>query len=99
VRVVGPGGRKEGGTSDRPVLFGKKTALPGSEDARENAEMPRKAYTSDDIVVKLRQVDLLRSKGQTCAEAVRSIGVSEVTYRRWRAEFGGLLRTLRPPSK
>jgi len=61
--------------------------------------MPRKAYTSDDIVAKLRQVDLLRSKGQTCAEAVRSIGVSEVTYRRWRAEFGGLLRTLRPPSK
>jgi putative transposase len=61
--------------------------------------MARKVYTSDDIVAKLRQVDLLRSKGQTCAEAVRSIGVSEVTYRRWRAEFGGLLRTLRPPLK
>jgi hypothetical protein len=30
------------------------------------------------------------------AEAVQSIGVSEVTYRRWRAEFGGLIRTLGP---
>jgi len=60
--------------------------------------MARTAYSPDDIVAKLRQVDALRSKGQTCAEAVRSIGVSEVTYRRWRAEYGGLLRTLRPPS-
>jgi len=59
--------------------------------------MPRKGYSSDDIAAKLRQVDSLRSKGQTCAEAVRSIGVSEVTYRRWRTEYGGLLRTLRPP--
>ena len=42
------------------------------------------------------QVEALRLKGKTCAEAVRSIGVSEVTYRRWRAEFGGLIRTLGP---
>jgi len=44
----------------------------------------------------LRQVEALRLRGKTCAEAVRSIGVSEVTYRRWRAEFGGLIRTLGP---
>ena len=37
------------------------------------------------------EVEALRLRGKTCAEAVRSIGVSEVTYRRWRAEFGGLI--------
>jgi hypothetical protein len=45
-------------------------------------------------MAKVRQVEALRSSGKTCAEAVRSIGVSEVTHRRWRAEFGGLIRTL-----
>ena len=57
--------------------------------------MAREKPSLQEIVAKLRQVEALRSKGQTCAEAVRSIGVSEVTYRRWRAEFGGLIRTLR----
>ncbi len=56
----------------------------------------RKRHSPKDIVAKLRQVEALRSRGHTCAEAVQSIGVSEVTYRRWRAEFGGLIRTLGP---
>src|SRR5271167_484284 len=42
------------------------------------------------IVAKLRQVDVLTSQGQGVAEAIRSIGISEVTYYRWRQEFGGL---------
>ena len=42
------------------------------------------------IVAKLRQVDVLTSQGQSVAEAIRSIGVSEVTYYRWRQEYGGL---------
>jgi putative transposase len=46
--------------------------------------------TSEEIVAKLRQVDVLTSQGQSAAEAIRSIGVSEVTYYRWRQEFGGL---------
>jgi putative transposase len=33
---------------------------------------------------------VLISRGQSVAEAIRSIGVSEVTYYRWRQEFGGL---------
>jgi transposase-like protein len=41
-------------------------------------------------VAKLRQVDVLISQGQTVAEAIRAIGVTEVTYYRWRREFGGL---------
>jgi transposase-like protein len=52
--------------------------------------MPRKSYKPEEIIAKLRQVDVLISKGQSVAEAIRSIGVSEVTYYRWRQEFGGL---------
>ena len=37
-----------------------------------------------------RQVDVLVSQGQNVADAVRSIGVTEVTYYRWRQEFGGM---------
>jgi transposase-like protein len=39
---------------------------------------------------KLRQVDVLVSQGHSVAEAVRSIGVTQFTYYRWRKEFGGL---------
>jgi len=52
--------------------------------------MPRKKYTAEEIVAKLRQVDVLGSQGQTMADAIRQIGVSEVTYYRWRQEYGGL---------
>lgn len=52
--------------------------------------MPRKIYKPEEIVAKLRQVDVLTSQGQSASEAIRSIGVSEVTYYRWRQEFGGL---------
>jgi putative transposase len=52
--------------------------------------MPRKRHTPEEIVAKLRQVDILVSQGQNVADAVRSIGVSEVTYYRWRQEYGGL---------
>ena len=52
--------------------------------------MPRKIYKPEEIVAKLRQVDVMTSQGQSAAEAIRSIGVSEVTYYRWRQEFGGL---------
>jgi transposase-like protein len=38
----------------------------------------------------LRQVDVLVSQGQSVADAVRAIGVTEVTYYRWHQEFGGL---------
>jgi hypothetical protein len=38
----------------------------------------------------LRQVDVLVSQGQNMVDAIRQIGVSEVTYYRWRQEFGGL---------
>src|SRR5688572_17485446 len=52
--------------------------------------MPRKRHKPEEIVAKLRQVDILVAQGQSVADAVRSIGVTEVTYYRWRQEFGGL---------
>ena len=57
----------------------------------------KKAHTPEEIVAKLRQVEVLAAQGKAVAaqgkavaEAVRSIGVTEQTYYRWRAEFGGL---------
>jgi transposase-like protein len=52
--------------------------------------MARKRYKPEEIVAKLRQVDVLVSQGQNRVDAIRQIGVSEVTYYRWRQEFGGL---------
>ena len=52
--------------------------------------MPRKRHKPEEIVAKLHQVDVLLAQGQSVADAVRAIGVSEVTYYRWRQEFGGL---------
>jgi putative transposase len=52
--------------------------------------MPRKHYKPEEVVAKLRQVDVLVSQGQNIADTVRQIGVSEVTYYRWRQEYGGL---------
>ena len=58
--------------------------------------MPKKRYTPEEIVAKLRQVDVLVSQGQNIADAIRQISVSEVTYYRWRQEYGG---GSRPSSK
>ena len=52
--------------------------------------MGGKRHKPEEIVAKLRQVDVLTTQGQTVAEAIRSIGVTEVTYYRWRQEYGGL---------
>src|SRR5262249_36723333 len=51
--------------------------------------MARKRYKPEEIVAKLRQ-DVLVSQGHNMVDAIRQIGVSEVTYYRWRQEFGGL---------
>jgi putative transposase len=52
--------------------------------------MARKTYKPEEIVAKLRQVDVLVTQGRPVAEAVRSIGVTPFTYYRWRREYGGL---------
>ena len=52
--------------------------------------MGRKRHMAEEIVAKLRQVDVLMAQGRPVADAVRAIGVTEVTYYRWRNEYGGL---------
>ena len=52
--------------------------------------MARKRYKPEEIVARLRQVDVLLSQGQSTVDAVRQIGVTETTYFRWRREYGGL---------
>lgn len=52
--------------------------------------MAHKRYRPEEIVAKLRQVDVLVSQGRPVAEAIRAIEVTAVTYYRWRKEFGGL---------
>ena len=47
--------------------------------------MPRKRYKPEEIVAKLRQVDVLVSQGASMAGAIRRIGASEVTFYRWAA--------------
>jgi putative transposase len=53
-------------------------------------EMPQKKHKPEEIVAKLRQVDVLLSQGRPVAEAIRTISVTPFTYFRWGKEFGGL---------
>ncbi len=51
--------------------------------------MARK-HKPEEIIAKLRQVDVLTGQGRSIAEAVKTIAVTETTYFRWRAEYGGM---------
>jgi hypothetical protein len=62
----------------------------GQSLALEEDQMGHKRHKPEEIVAKLRQVEVLTGQGRTLAEAVRSIAVSEQTYFRWRAEYGGM---------
>ena len=52
--------------------------------------MPKKAYTPEQIITKLREAEVLLSQGDTIAVVSKKIGVSEFTYYRWRKEYGGM---------
>jgi len=52
--------------------------------------MARKAYTSEQIINKLREAEILLNQGVTIAEASRKVGITEQTYYRWRREYGGM---------
>ena len=56
----------------------------------EKGQMPRKRYTPEQIISKLREAEVLLSQGQTVAQVSKQLGVSEQTYYRWRREFGGM---------
>jgi hypothetical protein len=50
----------------------------------------RKRFKPEEIVAKLRQVEVLQSQGMVIGDSVGQIGVTEVTYYRWRREYGGM---------
>ena len=52
--------------------------------------MAKKRFKPEEIVAKLRQVEVLQGQGGTVVDAIRQIGVTEVTYYRWRREYGGM---------
>ena len=52
--------------------------------------MAKKVHKPEEIVLKLRQVDVLHSQGMAMVDAIRQISVSEVTFYRWRKEYGGM---------
>ncbi len=52
--------------------------------------MAKKSHSSEQIINKLREAEILLNQGSTVSEASRKIGVTEQTYYRWRKEYGGL---------
>jgi putative transposase len=52
--------------------------------------MPRKGHSPEQILNKLRQVEVAVAGGKSVGQAVREIGVADHTYYRWRREYGGL---------
>ena len=52
--------------------------------------MAKVRYTPEQIIIKLREVEVHCGQRKTIAEAVRQIGVTEQTYYRWRKEFGNM---------
>ena len=62
--------------------------------------MPGKRHSPEQILRKLRKVEVALSQGETVARAVRQIAVTEQTYYRWRNEYGGLsIDQVRKPKK
>ena len=49
-----------------------------------------KRHKPEEIIAKLRQVEVMTGQGTSMVDAIRSIGVTEVTYYRWRSAYGGL---------
>ncbi len=54
--------------------------------------MPRKQDKPEEIVMKLRQIEVLNGQGMPITQAVREVGTTEQTYYRWRKQYGGMNR-------
>jgi len=52
--------------------------------------MGRKRFSPEQIIVKLREAEIIESKGLTQVEAAKKLGIAEQTLIRWRKEYGGL---------
>ena len=52
--------------------------------------MAKKTHTVEQIIIKLREIEVLCGQGKTIGEAVRQAEITEQTYYRWRKEYGGM---------
>jgi putative transposase len=52
--------------------------------------MPRRRYTPEEIIGKLREAGILLSQGQSLGQVSRTLGIGDQTHYRWRKEYGGL---------
>jgi len=52
--------------------------------------MPKKGYTAEQIINKLREVEVMTANGESIDSGIRKIGVTRNTYYRWRKEYGGM---------
>ena len=52
--------------------------------------MPKKTFTPEQILAKLRQIEVLVGQGKTVLLACKDAGITDQTYYRWRREYGGL---------
>src|SRR5438270_7027049 len=57
---------------------------------RRSASMKRRRHTPEQVVRKLREADRLLGEGQELPEVCKVLEVSEATYHRWRARYGGM---------
>ena len=54
--------------------------------------MPRKPDKPEEIIMKMRQIEVLNGQGMPIAQAAREVGTTEQTYYRWRKQYGGMNR-------
>ena len=52
--------------------------------------MSKRKYTAAEIIAKLHEAEVLQSQGKTISEVARQLEISEMTYYKWRKEYGGL---------
>jgi len=56
----------------------------------EEAGMSKKRYRPEEIIGKLREADVLISQGKKVVDVIKALGITDVTYYRWRQEYGGM---------
>ena len=89
-RVVVLSGRDPSTAGATPVGSSRGTVSPATKSGLPTASvLPIKKPKPQEIAAKLRQIDILVSQGQRLADAVRLVGVTEMTYHRWYQKFGG----------
>jgi len=64
----------------------RRIAVLGQKEGQRG----RPRHTAEQIIGKLREAEVLQSKGMSMEEVLRQLGISDATYYKWRKEYGGL---------